>query len=127
ISTDTGGWPRWSPDGKKLYYVEPSTNRLVAADIYSGPTFRVGKPTVIPVPREQATLSVVANEGRNYDITPDGKQFVIVMSAVTHIATNRASQCRPELVRRIEAAGTCPVRSSSPMKRRSMGCAESST
>ena len=71
----------------------------------------MGKPTIIPVPREQARLSVVANEGRNYDITLDGIQLVIVMSAVsgTDLTSRQTEQINvvlnwfEELKRRVPA------------------------
>ena len=72
----------WTRDGKILLFT--TRNNQTLQDLWTVSIDGDRKPKLLlTLPREQATLSVVANEGRNYDITPDGKQFVIVMSAVT--------------------------------------------
>jgi serine/threonine-protein kinase len=73
ITRDGGGEPLWSPDGKRLYYVW--TSKLYAVDIRTEPTFSFGKPTPLPITLIQGT-----GNPRNYDITPSGKQFVVVMA-----------------------------------------------
>jgi serine/threonine-protein kinase len=78
ISTEGGRDPLWSPDGKQLFYntvVGLTPGKLVAVDIRTQPSFNFGKPTSIPIP----TGPVFGGPGRNYDITPDGKQFLVVL------------------------------------------------
>jgi Tol biopolymer transport system component len=76
VTPGNGREPLWSPDSKQLFYVVQPTNELVAVDIRTEPSFDVGKPVVIPKVRLPG-----GGPGRSYDITPDGKQFVVVMPA----------------------------------------------
>jgi serine/threonine-protein kinase len=75
----------WSPDGKELYYAETridspnGAGHLVAVDIRTQPTFSFGKPTPLPIGEGVQ----FAGTGRQYDITPDGKQFVVALDAST--------------------------------------------
>ena len=58
--------PRWSPKGGELFYLRGST--MMAVSVELEPTFRVGRPRPL-------------FEGRYaeyYDITPDGKHFVML-------------------------------------------------
>jgi serine/threonine-protein kinase len=65
--SDSGGTsPRWSPDGKTLYYVRGRT--LVAASVTTSPAFRV---------TSRRNLFTRASAITAYDISPDGKQFVM--------------------------------------------------
>ena len=75
----------WSPDGKELYYAETSVDspnsagHLVAVAIRTQPTFSVGTPTPLPIGEGVQFMGT----GRQYDITPDGKQFVVALDAST--------------------------------------------
>jgi serine/threonine-protein kinase len=75
----------WSPDGKELFYADyrpdapAGAGRLVAVEIRTEPTFSFGKPTLLPI----AEGVQFGGTGRQYDITPDGKQFVVVLDAPT--------------------------------------------
>ena len=78
ISNDGGQRPVWSPDGRELFYNQPSNqpsaNRIVGIEIQTSPAFRAGK--AVPIPFGQA---VVFGPGTNFDIHPDGKRFVVVL------------------------------------------------
>jgi serine/threonine-protein kinase len=69
--------PLWSPDGKQLFYVidQPGgTGQIVSVDIQTEPTFAViGKPAPLPI------QGIVFSGPRGYDITPDGKYFVVML------------------------------------------------
>jgi serine/threonine-protein kinase len=78
VSTEGGTMPLWSPDGSQLYWVVTPNQRLVEADVRTEPTFSAGKIIVVPI---DAILGSGLFGGRNYDLTPDGKQFVVVTSA----------------------------------------------
>jgi hypothetical protein len=73
----------WSPDGKELVYVDTASphaaGQLVAVEVRTQPTFSVGKPT--PLPIGEGVLLV--GPGRQYDITPDGKQFIVVRGSTS--------------------------------------------
>ena len=76
ISTEGGRAPLWSPDGKQLFYHQANTNRLLAVDVRTQPAFSFGKPTPFPI---EGTVHPLAQ--RNYDITPDAKQFLVALPA----------------------------------------------
>src|SRR5262249_48850025 len=80
ISTEGGLTPAWSPDGKQLFYAQQPTDRIVAVDINTEPTFSIGK--AVPLPIERAAI-IGSYPVRNFDITPDGKQFLVVMPATS--------------------------------------------
>ena len=71
ISTDGGVNPRWSRDGKQLYY--QTGDRLMAVDVALQPVFRVGNPRMVT---EGARISP-AFTGRSYDVAPDGRILII--------------------------------------------------
>jgi serine/threonine protein kinase/Tol biopolymer transport system component len=78
-STDGGHWPRWSRDGKQLYYVS-ARNTMTSVDIREkGDSLEVGHPvplfTFRPSPRVYR-LGLI-----NYDVSPDGKRFLLVVAA----------------------------------------------
>jgi eukaryotic-like serine/threonine-protein kinase len=68
--------PLWSPDGRQLYYHDQSSNRFNVVDVRTEPSFSTGRPTTLPI---EGTIHPVAQ--RNYDITPDGKQLIVVLPA----------------------------------------------
>ncbi len=74
VSTDGGTEPLWAPSGRELFY--RNADAVIAVAIQTQPGFRVGT--------EQTLFSgaYVPNPMHtNYDIHPDGEQFVMVRSA----------------------------------------------
>jgi serine/threonine-protein kinase len=94
VSMDGGTTPLWSPDGSHLYWVKPG-QQLVAADVRTQPTFSVGTTIVLPI--EAVFVAGLFGEA-NYDIMPDGKQFVVVTQASTAGQTNGRPVQRLEVV-----------------------------
>jgi serine/threonine-protein kinase len=78
VSEGGGRAPVWSRDGKQLIYHATTTNRLVVVDVRSGPGLTFGAPAPIPL---DGTIHPLAQ--RNYDVTPDGSQFVVVLPVET--------------------------------------------
>jgi len=76
VSTGGGRTPRWSSDGKALFYHEPATNRFFVVDVRTTPSLSFGRPTPLPI---EGTIHPLAQ--RNYDVTPDGRQLLVVVSA----------------------------------------------
>src|SRR5262245_37729193 len=74
ITTNNGGEPLWSPDGKQVFYYWDG--RFNVVDVQTGPAFSFGKSAPLPI------TGAIQNIGspRNYDMTPDGK-FIIVLNA----------------------------------------------
>ncbi len=76
ISPGGGREPVWSPDGRVLYYRSDAGNELLAVSLEtSGTGLAVGSPSLV------AKGAFAASEpwGRNYDITPDGERFLMIM------------------------------------------------
>jgi eukaryotic-like serine/threonine-protein kinase len=71
ISTDGGQFPRWAGDGRELFYRNQADDKMMAVEIQTEPTFRAGKPTVLFERRY----------GNGYDVSPDGKRFLMVKPA----------------------------------------------
>jgi len=74
ISTGGGMAPRWSGDGKELFYISPDS-KMMAVEVSTSPVFKVG----IPRPLFQAPIwggGTFHNVAR-YDVTADGKRFLI--------------------------------------------------
>jgi eukaryotic-like serine/threonine-protein kinase len=73
VSTDGGTEPVWSPDGREIYFRRGGAVAAVALTV--SPEFRVGRPRVLfESPYEEV-------EGaRNYDVSADGRSFVVVRS-----------------------------------------------
>jgi Tol biopolymer transport system component/predicted Ser/Thr protein kinase len=74
-----GGWePVWSPDGSTLYYRNISGTKMMAVSVEPGPVLRVGTPKLL---FESNRLVAGWAWGRNYDISPDGKRFLMITSS----------------------------------------------
>lgn len=76
ITTNGGASPLWSPDGKQIFYIgsRGDTRQLWSVDVHTQPNFGFANPTKLPIDK----IVQRANSVRPYDITPDGKQFLIV-------------------------------------------------
>ena len=62
--------PRWARRGKELFY--RSGSRMMAVDVETSPTLRVGKPRVL----FETTTRPGYRQG--YDVAPDGSRFLMV-------------------------------------------------
>jgi Tol biopolymer transport system component len=71
ISSNGGIQPRWSRDGKELYYVSPD-RKLMAVEITTDRVFQPGVPKVV----FQALLSLNLFYSR-WDATADAKRFLV--------------------------------------------------
>ena len=69
----TGGrTPVWGPSGRDLLFAS-AEDRIVSVDVQTVPAFTFGKPVPLPIER-----AILGGPGRNFDITPDGKQLIVV-------------------------------------------------
>jgi eukaryotic-like serine/threonine-protein kinase len=76
ITQNGGNHPVWSPDGKELIFMNDVTyGQLYSVAIRTQPSFSFGNP--VPL----AIKGFVQRTGswRDYDITPDGKQFLVML------------------------------------------------
>jgi len=71
VSTDGGGEPLWSRDGKRLFY--RSGTKLMVATVVTAPSLAIAS-------REAAFDGPFATDNYhpNYDIAPDGRSFVMI-------------------------------------------------
>jgi serine/threonine-protein kinase len=75
-NTGNTHYPLWSPDGKQLFYVvdQPAgTGQIVSVDVQTQPRLVFGQPKPLPIE------GIVFNGPRGYDITPDGKRFIVML------------------------------------------------
>jgi dipeptidyl aminopeptidase/acylaminoacyl peptidase len=72
VSVNGGIAPRWRADGKELFYVEGET--LMATPISTSPSLTVGSPQALFM---APGLAWQTNNFLGYDVTPDGRKFVI--------------------------------------------------
>ena len=91
ITTDGGDDPIWSPDGSQLFY--SSNSKLFAVDVRTQPGFSFGKPQPLPISGFLQRLG----QPPDYDITPDGKQFLVVLPASQN-ETNQRSTAQIDIV-----------------------------
>ena len=77
VSTITGNSPRWSPDGKELYYLTGTTKTeaIMVVKVETNPTFKAEQPKVLFVGDYVGSLP---DEGIPYDVHPDGKRFLMM-------------------------------------------------
>jgi serine/threonine-protein kinase len=87
ITTMGARTPVWSPDGRQLFFVDLPSNHMMGVDVRTEPAFGVSVPT--PVLLDDAQFVA---PGRNYDVTPDGKQFVVVVMPPTSAQGTRPPQ-----------------------------------
>ena len=66
-----GTRPLWSPAGGELFYLD-ADRRLMSLPVATKPTFSIRSPTKLldNVP--------VITPGRSYDVSPDGKRFLVL-------------------------------------------------
>ncbi len=66
ISTEGGASPRWSHDGRELFY--RNGGKMMAVDVQTSPMFRAGTPKML----------FQGNYANSYDVAPDGKRFLMI-------------------------------------------------
>jgi serine/threonine-protein kinase len=101
VSLEGGSEPVWSPDGRELYYRETKQENpfLVAARITTTPALGVtARKRLFPIGDIVST-----SPHANYDISPDGKTFVMVRSSPA--ARVMVIQNLPALLRRMRGEG----------------------
>jgi Tol biopolymer transport system component/tRNA A-37 threonylcarbamoyl transferase component Bud32 len=83
IVSQGGTKPMWSRSGRELFFLTADNAHIAAVPIGAGPAFTFGKAeNAIDVRRyEMATQAGSGDTGRTYDVSPDGKRF-LVFSAV---------------------------------------------
>ena len=78
LSTEGGSEALWSPAGKEVFFVS-ADGKLMTVPVDTSRTFTAGK----PVPLFDVSTYFFGGAGRNYDVSRDGKRFVMVKNPVT--------------------------------------------
>ena len=73
VSLNGGDQPRWSRDGRELFYVERTT--LMAVSVRTSGSFTVGPPE--PLFAHPGLLNTGSNREPRYDVSADGQKFVL--------------------------------------------------
>jgi hypothetical protein len=85
ISTDGGSQALWSRDGNELFFVA-AAGGLMSVRVERGGPFKTGTPTRV---LDGTYLWTVQNfSGRLYDVTPDGRRFILLKEAGMSDQTN---------------------------------------
>jgi Tol biopolymer transport system component len=74
VSINGGQSPRWSHDGKELFFVSPDAE-MMAVNIKLDPVFFAGVPHRLFQLKSTDPIDLA-----NYDVRPDGQQFLILVS-----------------------------------------------
>jgi len=82
ISNAGGTEPVWDPDGKKLYYRDHSGRKMMVVAIETVPKLTVGDPVILFEDNFKRGYPF----GRNYDISPDGRWFLMIKDGAHHEA-----------------------------------------
>jgi dipeptidyl aminopeptidase/acylaminoacyl peptidase len=86
VSTGGGIYPRWCPDGKELYYIAPDGKLMAAAITVNGAAL---EPPGAPVALFQTRIlggGVDSQQGKQYDVSPDGRFLINTVLADTNPA-----------------------------------------
>jgi serine/threonine protein kinase len=73
VSTSGGATPLWSPDGRELFYL--NNNAAIRVSVETEPTFKAGKPETL---FKGTYVELSTNDGQPWDISPDGKRFLMM-------------------------------------------------
>jgi len=76
ISTRGGEFPNWAPDGRELYY-DDYPDQMMVVTIETEPAFAAGNPEVL-FRSEYVLASHSGPDASPYDISPDGKRFLMI-------------------------------------------------
>ena len=78
ISTDGGRMPRWSHDGRELFYLKG--DKLMVVDIQTKPAFQATIPKVLFTRNEGECSPGYRRHslGDVYEVMPDGKHFLML-------------------------------------------------
>ena len=89
ISSARGSYPRWSADGRELFYIDTGRpeRSLMVAEVTEGTPFSTGPPRVL-LP-DLARFTTATAPFVNWDVAPDAESFVFVELAREEIERSR--------------------------------------
>jgi serine/threonine-protein kinase len=74
VSTGGGDAPRWSPDGRELFYITSNGDAVMSVPVETEPTFNLGKSRLL----FRGTFVAGYQETISYDIHPDDGRFLMI-------------------------------------------------
>jgi len=77
ISTDGGGFPQWSLNGRELFFLSPDRRIMVVDYTMKGNSFSPGAPRLWS--QQQILLNRGGGPFQPYALAPDGKRFAVVL------------------------------------------------
>src|SRR5262245_26702641 len=77
ISTDGGGYPQWSPNGRELFFLGLDRHIMVVDYTIKGNSFSTGAPHVWS--KQQILLKETGGPFQPYALAPDGKRFAVIL------------------------------------------------
>ena len=77
VSNGGGSQPRWSRDGKELFYFTPDSTLMAVSVDTKGGTFQPGVPKALFRAPVLGGTGGGAGSSWRWDISPDGKRFLI--------------------------------------------------
>ena len=80
VSTGGGTRPLWARSGQELFYVS-LTGALMRVGVERGPSWSATPPS--KVVKEGYFTVPGGNPGRTYDVSPDGRRFLVIKQAAT--------------------------------------------
>ena len=78
VSTAGGVYPRWSTDGKEVYYIAADAKLMAVPISATTTTFEAGAPTTLFQTRRVGGGANVVGRGHQYDVAPDGRFLINV-------------------------------------------------
>ncbi len=94
VSTSGGNSPLWSPDGRELFYFSED-NSVMSVAVETKPTLSFGTPKVL---FKNTNVGFTVDGGTPWDISPDGKRFLMMKEAGAPSSTEVAPRRKITIV-----------------------------
>jgi Tol biopolymer transport system component len=75
VSTGGGTRPLWSRNGEELFFISPAA-AIMRVGVEHAASWMATPPTMLL--KEGSVFTPTANPGQTYDVSPDGKRFLII-------------------------------------------------
>jgi eukaryotic-like serine/threonine-protein kinase len=87
VSTDGGTYPKWSPDGKELYFLNPAGEMMAAPITIAGTSLTPGTPVKL-FNAQVLGGGTDFQQGPQYDVAPDGRFLINTVPDAEATATS---------------------------------------
>ena len=79
VSSGAGQHPLWARTGRELFYIDARRPALMSVAVQTGSSFS----SASPVKMFDAAPYLTYGAGRSYDVSPDGRKFLMIKNAAT--------------------------------------------